>query len=142
MFFSAVFIASSFAHFGGGMVEYAASAGVPAPGLLVPLSGVLILLGGLSVLTGYRARGGAWMIVLFLVPVTLVMHKFWGLTDPQMAMQQQIHFMKNVCMLGGALLIAAFGAGPASLDERRFQNRLARRQGARTETPIPAGLGR
>src|SRR5688572_9522839 len=101
--FSAIFIMSSFRHFDGSMVEYAAGAGTPFAGFLVPFSGALCLLGGLSVLLGYRARGGAWLIALFLIGVTPVMHRFWGLPDPQAAMQQQIHFMKNLCMLGGAL---------------------------------------
>jgi putative oxidoreductase len=35
-----------------------------------------------------------------------------------MAMQQ-VNFMKNLSMLGGALLILYFGAGPLSLDARR-----------------------
>jgi putative oxidoreductase len=118
--FSAIFILSSFSHFKDDKtLAYAARAGAPAVPLLVPLSGALILLGGLSVLLGYRARVGAWLIVLFLVPVTLIMHRFWGLPDPQAAMEQRINFMKNLSMLGGALLIAYFGAGPLSLDERR-----------------------
>jgi len=52
--------------------------------------------------------------VLFLIPVTLMMHKFWTVTDPMMAQIQMILFMKNVSMLGGALLISQFGAGPFS----------------------------
>jgi putative oxidoreductase len=57
--------------------------------------------------------------VLFLIPVTLMLHKFWLVTDPMMAQIQMILFMKNVSMLGGALLISQFGAGPFSLDARR-----------------------
>jgi putative oxidoreductase len=68
---------------------------------------------------GYRAKLGAWLIVLFLIPVTLMLHKFWLVTDPMMAQIQMILFMKNVSMLGGALLISQFGAGPFSLDARR-----------------------
>jgi putative oxidoreductase len=68
---------------------------------------------------GYRARMGAWLIVLFLVPVTLTMHAFWAVHDPQMAQLQQAMFMKNLSMLGGALLVAYFGAGPLSIDARR-----------------------
>jgi putative oxidoreductase len=68
---------------------------------------------------GYRARLGAWLIVLFLVPVTLAMHNFWAVKDPMMAQMQMIMFMKNVSMLGGALLITQFGAGPLSLDAHR-----------------------
>lgn len=55
---------------------------------------------------------------LFLVPVTLAMHKFRTVSDPMMAQIQMIMFMKNVAMLGGALLISQFGAGPVSLDAR------------------------
>jgi uncharacterized membrane protein YphA (DoxX/SURF4 family) len=32
---------------------------------------------------------------------------------------QQVHFMKNVAMIGAALLITHFGAGPVSIDSRR-----------------------
>jgi len=80
---------------------------------------VLAIAGGLSILLGYRAKLGAWLIVLFLIPVTLMMHKFWTVHDPMMAQIQMILFMKNVAMLGGALLISQFGAGPFSLDARR-----------------------
>ena len=86
--------------------------------LAVPLSGALALIGGMSILLGYRARLGAWLIVFFLIPVTFMMHKFWGVSDPTVAQTQMIMFMKNFSMLGGALLITQFGAGPLSLDAR------------------------
>jgi putative oxidoreductase len=85
----------------------------------VPLSGLIALAGGLSILLGYRAKIGAWLIVLFLVPVTLMLHKFWGISDPTIAQMQMVMFMKNVSMLGGALLISQFGASRFSLDARR-----------------------
>jgi putative oxidoreductase len=87
--------------------------------LLVPFSGVLAFAGGLSILLGYRAKLGAWLIALFLVPVTLMMHNFWAVHDPMMAQIHMAMFMKNVSMLGGALLISQFGAGSFSLDARR-----------------------
>jgi putative oxidoreductase len=58
-------------------------------------------------------------LVLFLVPVTLAMHNFWAVQDPTMAQIQMAMFMKNVSILGGALLISQFGSGPLSLDARR-----------------------
>ena len=106
-------------HFNKQTIGYAASQGVPLAAIAVPLSGVLAIAGGLSILLGYRAKLGAWLIVLFLIPVTLMLHKFWTVTDPMMAQIQMILFMKNVSMLGGALLITGFGAGPFSLDARR-----------------------
>lgn len=118
-FFSLIFIISSFGHFTPETIAYAANQGVPAPQLLVPLSGVLALLGGLSILLGFHARIGALCIILFLVPVTLTMHNFWAIADQAQAQIQQIMFMKNLSMLGGALLIFNFGSGPVSFDERR-----------------------
>lgn len=117
--FSLLFIMSSLGHFSQKTIAYAASQGVPFPSILVPLSGVLALAGGLSILLGYRARLGAWLITLFLVPVTLMMHKFWAVHDPMMAQMQQAMFFKNLSMMGGALLISQFGAGPLSFDARR-----------------------
>jgi putative oxidoreductase len=116
--FSAIFIFAAFGHFSPQTIGYAASAGVPLASIAVPFSGVLSLAGGLSVLLGYRARIGAGLLVLFLVPVTLMMHKFWAVSDPMMAQMQMAMFMKNVALTGGALLIGYFGAGPVSLDAR------------------------
>jgi putative oxidoreductase len=36
-----------------------------------------------------------------------------------MQQMQMVMFMKNVAMLGGALLISQLGAGPWSLDSRK-----------------------
>jgi putative oxidoreductase len=68
---------------------------------------------------GYHTRLGAALLVLFLVPVTLTMHAFWSIPDPQMAQIERINFMKNLALLGGALLLVHFGGGPISLDARQ-----------------------
>jgi putative oxidoreductase len=112
----AIFLIAAPAHFSQQTVGYAAQQGVPIAGFLVPLSGVIALAGGISVLLGYRARIGAGLLVLFLVPVTVMLHNFWAVTDPMMVQMQQAMFLKNLSMLGGALLIAHFGSGPLSLD--------------------------
>jgi putative oxidoreductase len=117
--FVAIFLMSSVGHFSQQTIGYAAHQGVPLASVAVPISGILSLVGGLSILLGFRARIGAWLLILFLVPVTLMMHNFWAVSDPMMARMQQVMFMKNVSMLGACLLIAYFGAGPVSLDERR-----------------------
>src|SRR6202043_77178 len=114
--FALIFLMAGANHFNKQTIGYAASQGVSLAAIAVPLSGVLAIAGGLSILLGYRAKLGAWLIVLFLVPVSLMMHKFWTVTDPMMAQIQMVLFMKNVSMLGGALLISHFGAGPFSLD--------------------------
>ena len=84
LFFVAIFLMAGPKHFASQTIAYAASQGVPMASIAVPFSGVLAILGGLSILLGYRARIGAWLIVLFLVGVTPMMHKFWIVTDPMM----------------------------------------------------------
>ncbi|MBA3722191.1 MAG: DoxX family protein [Parachlamydiaceae bacterium] len=115
IFFSAIFLIAAFGHFSEQTIQYAANSGVPMASFLVPLSGIIAFLGALSILLGYKAKYGAWLLVVFLVPVTLMIHKFWGI-DPANAPLQQVMFMKNLSMLGGALLITYFGSGPLSLD--------------------------
>lgn len=119
LFFAAIFLTAAPNHFTKQAIGYAASQGVPVSSMVVPASGLLAIIGALSILLGYRAKIGGWLIAAFLIPVTLTMHKFWTVTDPTMAQIQMIMFMKNVAMLGGALLISQFGAGPWSLDTRR-----------------------
>lgn len=119
LFYALIFLMAAPTNFTKQGIAYAASQGAPLASIGVPLMGVISLVGGLSILLGYRAKIGAWLIVLFLLIVTPIMHKFWGLTDPMMAQVQMIMFMKNLSMLGGALLIVQFGAGPLSLDARR-----------------------
>jgi putative oxidoreductase len=105
-------------HFTPKAIDYAALNHVPMPSLLVPLAGVIAFAGGLSIFLGYKAKAGAWLIVIFLIPVTFFMHAFWKETDA-MQMQMQIsNFMKNTALIGAALLITYFGAGPLSFDSR------------------------
>jgi putative oxidoreductase len=114
--YALIFVMACPGHFKSQTIAYAASHGVPLASLLVPISGMIALAGGLSIILGCRARLGGWLIVLFLVPVTLSMHNFWAVQDPAAAGLQKIMFEKNLSMLGGALLIAYFGSGPISLD--------------------------
>ena len=118
LFFAAIFIMAGPMHFTKADIAYGASQGVPLASIVVPISGVIALLGGLSILVGYKARYGAWLLVLFLVPVTIMMHNFWAESDPAAKSLQQIMFMKNLSMLGAAMLIAYLGSGPLSLDNR------------------------
>lgn len=106
-------------HFSSQGIQYAEAQGVPAASLLVPLSGIIAIVGALSIIIGYRARVGAWLLVLFLVPVTFMMHDFWNVADPMQQQMQMAMFFKNLGLLGGVLLVAYHGAGPISLDERK-----------------------
>jgi putative oxidoreductase len=118
-----VFFVSVPAHFGPVDLRYAVAAGVPLARFVVPATGIMALIGSISVLLGYRARLGAWLLVLFLVPVTLTMHQFWGAKDAMMGQLQMGMFIRNLAIIGGALMISQFGAGPWSLDALRSSHR-------------------
>jgi putative oxidoreductase len=114
--FSLLFIMSAAGNFKPETIAYAASAGVPLANLAVPASGILALLGGLSIMLGYKARWGGIALVAFLAPVTVMMHNFWAVTDPMMHQMQFVNFMKNLGLIGGALMFVVNGAGAFSLD--------------------------
>ena len=116
--YSWIFLQSGFFHFSAAAAQYAAGNGVPMASVLVPLSGIIALLGGISIVLGFKARWGALLIIVFLIPVTFMMHNFWTMTEPMMRMMQQSMFMKNLSMLGAAFLIAYYSAGPLSIDSR------------------------
>ena len=82
------------------------------------LTGAVIVetFGGLSLILGVRARLGAMLLAVFLVPVTLVFHDFWTLDGPQRALQM-IMFQKNLAMIGGLILLAVQGPGRLGFDK-------------------------
>jgi uncharacterized membrane protein YphA (DoxX/SURF4 family) len=105
--------------------EFAKSMGAPAPELLVPLSGVVIVLGGLAVALGVWADIGALAIAAFLLAMLPTMHAFWKVDDPMMRQMQMSHFMKNLSLVGGALIIfwvfnQAQGDAPLSIGDPLF----------------------
>lgn len=116
--FSLIFLISASGHFLSTTISFAASKGVPIASVLVPLSGILEIIGALSILLGFKTKWGAWLVVLFLLPVTLTLHPFWTASDPMMKQMDMIMFLKNLSMMGGAIILAYFGAGPLSLDAR------------------------
>ena len=119
MFYSLIFVVAGFGHFTHQEIAYAAAHGIPIASVLVPASGIMAIVGGLSVLLGFRGKLGAWLLALFLVPVTFAMHNFWAVNDPLMQQIQMAMFLKNFSMLGSALFFTQIGTGPLSLDSRR-----------------------
>jgi putative oxidoreductase len=116
--FSLIFLMTIKSHFSDEAIGYADKMGVPMPSVLVPLSGIIAIVGALSIIIGYKAKWGAGLILLFLIPVTLFMHRFWDVPDTAAAHMQMVNFMKNLSMMGGALLIMFWGPGPVSIDSR------------------------
>src|SRR5947207_12916764 len=100
--FSLLFILSALGHFKSSTINYAAAKGVPFASIMVPFSGIIELAGGIMILVGYEARAGAWLIILFMIPVTFVFHPFWKVKDPMHRQMDMATFLKNISILGGA----------------------------------------
>ena len=97
---------------------YMQAQGMPlVPLFLLGAIGVEIA-GGLSVLIGFFARLGALALFLFLVPTTLIFHAFWAVPEAHQQIQM-VMFMKNLAIMGGLLMVVAYGAGPFSFDKRK-----------------------
>ena len=92
---------------------------------------LFLVVGSLSLIVGFKARIGAFLLLIFLVLATYFFHDFW--TWPQDAMWvlssdsdvqlpvaqiEMISFMKNLALMGAMLFIVANGAGPLSVDAR------------------------
>jgi putative oxidoreductase len=87
------------------MSGYAKSKGAPMPKPSVAFSGLLLLIGGASVLLNIFPSAGLISLILFLVPVTLIMHAPWKVQDPQAKMSETVNFMKNFALLGAVIIL-------------------------------------
>ena len=117
---AAIFIISGWGKITGfsETVDSIADKGLPVPQLLAAIS-ILIELGtGLALVSGWKTRYAALAMVVFLVVITPIFHGFWNVPADQ-AMMQQINFMKNLSILGGMLVLFAWGPGRYSVDEGR-----------------------
>ena len=101
------------------MARQAAMNGVPAPELAVIVGGILLAVAGVTLLLGIFPEYGIAALVLFLIPVTLIMHAFWTEVDPGIARMQQVNFAKNIALLGASIMLLAIPRPwPLSLESR------------------------
>jgi putative oxidoreductase len=90
-------------------VGYAKHKGLPLASISVPLGSLGLIAGALAILTGVYPTVGALAVIVLLAPITLVMHDFWAL-EGQDRQNEQIHFLKNVGLFGGALVFLALSS--------------------------------
>ncbi len=115
---SAIFILSGVGKFLDlqGTSAYMEAKGLPFVSVLLIAAALVELLGGLSLLLGYKARCGASLLMIYLIPVTLIFHDFWNVSDAAMAKIQMIMFMKNLAIFGGLWYAISCGAGSCACD--------------------------
>ena len=93
-----------------GTSQYMASHGMPYATFFLVVAIFFELVGSITLILGYFTRFGAALLLIFLIPTTLIFHNIF--VDPKM----MTHFMKNVSMFGGLLVLLSAGPGQFSLD--------------------------
>ncbi len=97
---------------------YAADSHLPLPKLALACAAAIQLLGGLAILVGFHTKFAAWIVFLFLIPTTIMLHNFWAMAEPERTINMT-HFGTNLAIMGGLLFLATFGAGACSVDSAR-----------------------
>lgn len=100
-----------------GSAGYMSMQGMPFASFFLACAIIIEVGGGVSLLIGYKTKIVAAILFLYLIPTTLIFHHFWTYTGMQ-RQDMQIHFMKNLSIMGGMLIVYYFGAGPKSIDAK------------------------
>ena len=116
---SVVFLLSGFGKLSsfGASAAFLASKHFPIPSAMLAGAIIVEIIGGLCLVFGFQARIAAFIMFLYLIPATLVFHNFWAMQGGA-RMDNQGHFLKNLAIMGGLLMVSAYGPGKPSLDER------------------------
>jgi putative oxidoreductase len=115
-----LFVPAGYAKIAGfaGTAGYIASKGIPFPEVCAAIAVAAELGLGLMLLVGWQARWAALGLAIFVAVITPLFHNYWAMPEAQQMMQKQA-FNKNLAIVGGLLVVSAFGAGRFSLDGRR-----------------------
>jgi putative oxidoreductase len=80
--------------------------GMPIAEAMAVLAIIIELGGGIALAIGWRLRWVAWGLTVFTLVATGLGHRFWEV-DPAQFFNQLNHFLKNIAVVGGLLILAA-----------------------------------
>src|ERR1700683_4849483 len=117
---SVLFLISGFFKIGGDsqVGGYSTAKSVPMASVPIACAAVIELACGLAILVGFQTKIAAWILFLYLIPVTYFFHNFWAMQGAE-DRKSMINFLKNVAIMGGLVILATYGAGPYSIDHSR-----------------------
>lgn len=119
IFLAVLFLVTGFGKISGfeGLVGQIASKGFPAAQVFAVATIVIEVGVALMLIAGWKARWAAFLLAVFTAIVTIFFHNFWAVPEAQ-KMMQQIQFMKNLALIGGLMMVMAYGPGRLSIDKR------------------------
>jgi uncharacterized membrane protein YphA (DoxX/SURF4 family) len=100
-------------------VELEGITGMATSQMLAILAGVVEVAAGLFIALNVGTRFFAWVLVLFVVVTTFYFHNFWDMTGAD-RINNMIHALKNLSLIGGLLLIAGYPRPVAMEDSGRY----------------------
>lgn len=114
--FGGVFLFFGMNHFKNkkNMIEYAKSKNIGAPALANFMAGLILIFSGILIILGIFPDVALVLLIIFLFTVSIVMHDFWTIKDENEKAIQMIHFMKNMALLGGSLMLIWLNNWPLS----------------------------
>jgi putative oxidoreductase len=90
----------------------------PMPELMLGLATGIEIVFGLPLLVGYKSRWCALILGAYIFVCAIILHQFWSAPAAEQA-NQMLHFFEGIGVAGGLLVMAAFGPGAISMDERK-----------------------
>ena len=112
-----MFVSAGFGKITGyeGTAGFMTSVGMPMVGVLLPLTILVELGGGIALIVGWKARWVALILAVFTLLASLVFHNYWAMAG-EAVMANMLFFYKNIAVVGGMLMVFAFGPGRFSVD--------------------------
>lgn len=91
-----------------GFIDVLTAAGVPLAFVAGWLGISVELIAPLLLIIGWQPRCAAWTLAAFTVGASVIGHPFWTYEGKE-AVMQQIHFLKNIAIIGGLVAVSFHG---------------------------------
>lgn len=104
---ASIFIIGGFDAFAqpGRRVKLVAASGIPEADQAVKLNGAAMVIAGAALALNIAPKAAATVLIGCMIPTTIVGHAFWQEPEVSGRKGQQVHFLKNVGLIGGLLLV-------------------------------------
>jgi len=98
----------SYVHFSSSLTKMFTALISWTPEILIVIT-TLELIAALLIFFGIKEKFGAFLLLIFFVPATFLLHPFWFLTGANRTFQM-VMFLKNIALLGALLLLMVLGS--------------------------------
>lgn len=117
---AAIFVVEGYRHLShiDAFAHSLAARGLAFSGFLAVIAACIEFFGSVAIVLGFRTRQAAFLVAAFCLVAALIAHRFWQITGPAHD-DQFFHFMKNIAICGGCLLLFVAGPGAFAIDRRR-----------------------